>query len=143
MAAKPAVAVDWYEKIEALVNSGAEDRQVAHQLVAWMPKMPDSNQVDAAEYVVDLLPDDAYGSVIPMVTNSLTNPEVLDVFMTDLLNRPIATVLPLFLDVARNPQHPRHDQARDYLELFVDQDYGNDWEAWDRAVRKYVRENPD
>jgi hypothetical protein len=79
----------------------------------------------------------------PTFTNAAIAEPVLDVLMTDVLNRPNQLKLPALLDVARIPNHPKAEEARDILEVFVDENYGQDWNAWSAAVDKWLKENPD
>jgi hypothetical protein len=87
------------------------------------------------------LPDDRYSSLAPMLTNALTNEQVLEVLLTDLLNRPDNVKLPTLLELARTPDHPKASEARDILEVFVDENYGTDWAKWEAALQKYLAEN--
>ena len=41
------------------------------------------------------------------------------------------------------PNHPKAEEARDLLEVLVDENYGEDWAAWKTAVEKWLKENPD
>jgi len=64
--------------------------------------------------------------------------DTLDTLMADLLNRPNSTKLPMFLDIARNPDHPKHEEARDMLELYLDEDYGADWATWEKKMKEWL-----
>ena len=46
---------------------------------------------------------------------------VLDVLLEDVFNRPNSVKLPLLLTVARDPQNPKASEAKDVLELFLEQ----------------------
>jgi hypothetical protein len=50
--------------------------------------------------------------------------------------------LPLFLDIAQNPAHPGHEDAMDYLELYIGENYGQDWNAWNTAITQRLQNNP-
>jgi hypothetical protein len=73
----------------------------------------------------------------------LTPEAVLDVLMTDVLNRPNPVKLGTLLEVARTPNHPKAEEARDVLEVYVDENFGEDWAAWQAAVEKWIKENPE
>jgi hypothetical protein len=47
------------------------------------------------------------------------------------------------LEVARSAQHPRAEEARDFLELFLEEDYGDDWNKWQIQVQEWLKDNPD
>ncbi len=64
-------------------------------------------------------------------------------FTEDVLNRPNSVKLPLLLDLARDPQHPKASEAKDILELFLEEDYGNDWTKWQAKLDQWLKDNPD
>lgn len=138
----PELVADFPRQLDKLFDDGLEDAQITQRLLSMMPQLVSSNQVQAAEVLVDLVPDESYSALIPLLTNALSNAEVLDVLMGDLLSRPDATQLPLLWEMARTPDHPRRIEAKEYLALFLEEDYGNDWGQWARAVQKFLNENP-
>lgn len=134
---------NWEERIDDLLTTdGAEDKK-AVQMLAMLPNLPEDGQVEAAQHISNLLPDEQYSALAPVLTNAHTAEAVLDVLMTDVLNRPNGVKLNTLLDVARVPGHPKAEEARDVLEVFVDENYGEDWTAWSNAVQKWLKENPD
>ncbi|MGN6552490.1 MAG: hypothetical protein ACTHLW_01995, partial [Verrucomicrobiota bacterium] len=69
--------------------------------------------------------------------------DVLDVLLSDLLNRPNATKLPMLVDVALNPAHPKAEEARDLLELYLDEDYSKQPDLLRQKLIEYLKNNPD
>jgi hypothetical protein len=134
---------DWEEKIDGILTAQEEDGQKAKRLLAMFPNLPEDGQVEAAQHISNLLPDEQYSSLAQTLTNAAMPEAVLDVLMTDVLNRPNQIKLETLLDVARTPNHPKAEEARDVLEVFVDENYGEDWAAWKNAVEKWLKENPD
>lgn len=142
-AATQGLITNWEESIDDLLTAeGAEDKK-AVEMLAMLPNLPEDGQVEAAQHISNLLPDEQYAALSPVLTNAHTAEGVLDVLMTDVLNRPNGVKLNTLLDVARVPDHPKAEEARDVLEVFVDEDFGNDWTAWSNAVQKWLKENPD
>jgi hypothetical protein len=139
----PEPKVIWEERLEQLLDSDLDEKQLSQHILALWPFLPLTNQVEAAQYLADLTPDESYASLRPILTNPATDGEAVDELITDLLNRPEALQLPLFLDIAKTPGHPRQETARDYLELYVEEDYGQDWLQWEQAVQRYLKENPE
>ena len=92
---------------------------------------------------VHLLPDQDYGLMRAYLTNTALPEEVQDVLLDDILNRPNRLKLPSLLDVARTAQHPKAAEAKDFLELFLEEDYGEDWDKWQVQVDQWLVENPD
>ena len=78
-----------------------------------------------------------------LLTDSKLPEEVLDVLIVDVLNRPNSLKLPLLLEVARDTQHPKAAEAKDLLELYLEEDYGSDWNKWQAKMEQWLKENPD
>jgi hypothetical protein len=51
--------------------------------------------------------------------------------------------MPVLLSVAQDPTNPKASEAKDLLELFLEEDYGSDWATWQAKVDQYLRDNPD
>jgi hypothetical protein len=47
----------------------------------------------------------------------------------------------MLLAIARNNEHPLKDQAKDMLELFLQADYGTNWDDWSSAVDNWLQQN--
>ena len=77
------------------------------------------------------------------LTNADVPEAISSVFMDDLYNRNDATKLPLLLAVASNEKHALKDEAKDLLELYIEEDYGTNWTKWDGAVKTYLKEHPE
>lgn len=143
-AVPPAAAItDWEEKIDGVLTAQEDEGQKAKRLLAIFPNLPEDGQVEAAQHISNLLPDEDYAPLAQALTNAVLSEAVLDVLMTDVLNRPNDLKLHTLLDVARTPNHPKAEEALDVLEVFVDENYGQDWAAWKAAVEKWLKENPD
>jgi hypothetical protein len=78
-----------------------------------------------------------------LLTNGIAPEPIIDVVMTDLLSRPNILKLPMLLEMARNAQHPRHEESQSVLEIYLEQDFGSDWAAWERSLQAYLKENPE
>jgi hypothetical protein len=134
---------DWEDKVDAILTSDGEDTDKAKKMLEMFPKLAPDAQEEVAHHLSNLTPDEDYGPVANLLTNSALAEPVLDVFMEDVLNRPNAVKLPLLLEVAQNPQHPGAQEAKDVLELFLEEDYGTDWSKWQAKMQDWLKENPD
>lgn len=141
--AAAATITDWEEKIDGVLTAAEDETQKARRLLAIFPNLPEDGQVEAAQHISNLLPDEEYTPLAQALTNAALAEAVLDVLMTDVLNRPNELKLQTLLEVARTPNHPKAEEALDVLEVFVDENYGQDWAAWKAAVEKWLKENPD
>jgi hypothetical protein len=141
--AVPTKIEDWEQRVDDLLTAQGDETQKAKQLLEIFPNLPEDGQIEAAQHLSNLLPDEEYASLAPILTNASTPEEVLDVLMTDVLNRPNPLKLGTLLEVARAPNHPKAEEARDVLEVYVDENYGEDWSAWQAAIQKWIKENPE
>jgi hypothetical protein len=131
---------DWEEKIDDILGVESDtDLQKSRKLLALMPKLPAEGQLEAITHAANLVDDEHYAPLGQLVTNPLTSEAVLDVLMSDLANRTNTVKLSTYLQVARQPKHPMAEEARTLLELYLDEDYGNDWIAWDKAIQEWLR----
>jgi hypothetical protein len=134
---------DWEDKVDAILTSDGEDTDKAKKMLEMFPKLAPDAQEEVAHHLSNLTPDEDYTPIANLLTNSALSESVLDVFMEDVLNRPNAVKLPLLLEVAQNPQHPGAQEAKDVLELFLEEDYGTDWTKWQAKMQDWLKENPD
>lgn len=135
--------VDWGARLDDVLGSSAPESAKAAQLLEIWPGLPADGQVEVMQHIANLLPDDRFALLHNTFTNARTQEPVLDVIMTDALNRPNGIKLPALLDVARVEGHPKAAEAREILEVFVEADHGTDWPRWEQAVQKFLQENPD
>lgn len=133
----------WEEKVDEILGTSSPDLDKARQLMELFPQLPADGQEEVARHLSNLLPDSDYGLMHPYLTNAALPEDVLDVLLDDVLNRPNSLKLPALLAVAQSPQHPKAEEARDFLELLLDEDYGNDWNQWQVKMGQWLAANPD
>ncbi len=137
------MVADWSQKLDDILGSADDEAKKADLLLAMWKRLPEDGQVETMQHISNLLPDEKFSALIPAFTNAATPEAVLDIIMTDALNRPNGMKLPALLEVARTPNHPKAEESRDILEVFVDHNYGEDWPKWEKAVQDWLKENPD
>ena len=133
----------WEERLEEILRADSKDADKARQLLELFPNLPENGQVEVAEHLSNLVGDAEFGPLGSLLTNSALPEAVLDVLMADLLNRPNSLKLPLILEVARNPQHPKATEAKDLLALYLEEDLEQDWPRWQARMDQWLRDNPD
>jgi hypothetical protein len=141
---KPAAPTDWEMKIDSILranpdNSDAANSATAQMLINLLPTLPPEGQTEAAQHISNLLSDKDYSKVLPIVKNPSMPEDVLDVFVTDLMNRDDTVKLPTLLEIAKIPNHPHREEAATDLQIFLDEDYGNDWTKWDAKMKDYLK----
>jgi hypothetical protein len=134
---------DWEEKLDDILGSDAEEPVKAQQLLALFPRLPEDGQVEFAQHLSNLIADQDYAPLGKLLTDPKKPEAVLDVLMVDVLNRPNSLKLPLLLEMAREQQHPKSSEAKDLLELYLEEDYGTDWNKWQAKLEQWIKDNPD
>jgi hypothetical protein len=129
---------EWERKIEQALRADVGETETAQLLINMLPTLPPDGQAEAAQHISNLLLDKDYGRVLPLVKNPNLPEEVLDVFVTDLMNRDDAVKLPVLLEIAKIPNHPHQEESLSDLQIFLDEDYGTDWAKWGAAMKSYL-----
>lgn len=140
---------DWEQRIDDVLTGQEDEALKAKKLLDVFDRLPEDGQVEAAQHISNLLPDEQYAELAKRLKDPKTPEAVLEVLMTDVLNRPNQLKLDTLFDVAREPGHPKGEEARDVLEVFLDdvdwdvvKSTGN-WEIVRTEKDKWLKENPD
>jgi hypothetical protein len=133
----------WEDKVDEILGSDNSDPDKAKQMLEMFPTLPEDGQEEVARHLSNLVPDQDFGLMRTYLTNADLPENVLDVLLDDVLNRPNSLKLPALLEVARSAQHPKAAEAKDFLELFLEEDYGVDWDKWQAGMEQWLKENPD
>lgn len=141
--ASVATATNWDETVQVILDADTEDAEKARQLFALFPKLPPDEQVTVVENLSTLVPDTNCAPMGRLLTDAKLPTPVLDALMSDALARPNATMLPLMLELARNPAHPKAAEAKDTLTSYLEKDYGTDWNQWQQQIAAWLKDNPD
>lgn len=142
-AARADLITNWEDRVDDILSSDSEDTNKVQELFAMFPHLPEDGQVEVAQHLSNLVPDEDYAPLGKLLEDAKLPDGVLDVLMSDVLNRPNSEKLPTLLDVAQNPDHSKAGEAKDLLELYLDEDYGTDWAKWRQGVQQWLKDNPD
>jgi hypothetical protein len=137
----PQYSTDWEQKLDNILLTDEDSNAKADQILALIPTAPPDAQVELSQHLVNMTQDDHYDGVAGLLTNAVTPEAVSTVLMNDLLNRSNPVKLPMLLDVAENDEHPLKDQAREMLELLLQQDNGTNWNQWSTSVNTFLQDN--
>jgi hypothetical protein len=137
------LVTNWDDKVDQILGADTDDTNKVAQLFALFPHLPEEGQVEVAEHLSNLVPDDNYAPLGGLLENAKLPESVLDELMADVLNRPNALKLPVLLQVAQEPDNPKAGEAKDLLELYLDEDYGSDWNLWQQKLQDWLKANPD
>jgi hypothetical protein len=124
-------------------NTDQDHTNTAQALINLLPTLSSDGQVECAQHVSNLLTDQEFGRVLHIWRNPSFNPEVIEVFATDLMNREHKVMLPAMLDALKMPNHPYHEEAKTTLEVFLDGDFENDVPKWEKAMKDFLKKEAD
>jgi hypothetical protein len=140
--ATPRPLQEWERRIDEVLRSSADETQTAQILINILPTLPAEGQSDAAQHIANLLTDDQYARALPLVKNPNLPEEVLDVFVTDLMNREDKVKLPTLWEIARMPNHPHHEEALSDIEILIDEDFeslNHDFNKLKIGIDKFIK----
>lgn len=134
---------EWKAKMQTILGANTSAQQKIQDLKEMLAKLDEAEAEEAVRDLTTRVKDDGYAFLKPLTVDPTLPEPVRDEFMVDLMNRPNSVRIPLFLEIARNPDHPDHESAFDTLEAFTGLKYGADWDGWDKGVQQWLKENPD
>lgn len=136
----PTTDANWEEKLDQLLGNDQMDEDVkADKIADMILNVSEPAQKELAEHLINLTPDDGYDKAAAILKSETTPGSVSKVLLDDLFNRDHGLMLPLVLDVAKNEKHPLKADAKEMLEMFLQEDYGADWNKWTEAVDKQLK----
>jgi hypothetical protein len=137
----PAEPATWQTKLDDILVTGDDVNEKADKLLDLIKATPDEGKEDVAHHLANMTQDENYSGVADLLTNATTLASVQSVLMNDLLNRNNNLKLPILLSIASDDSHPLHSEAKDMLELYIQEDKGTNWGEWRAAVDNYLKEN--
>jgi hypothetical protein len=137
----PEENMQWEQQLDDVLLADTDANTKADRILALIPTAPTNAQVELSQHLVNMVQDDHYDGAAQMLTNPATPTDVSTVLMNDLLNRNNTLKLPMLLAVARDDDHPLKDQAREMLELLIQQDDGTNWDQWGASINTWLQNN--
>ncbi len=131
----------WEEKLDEILGNDTPEDKKGEQLIDMMAKVGTDAQIELAGHIVNLVDDEHFSRAAKYLTNAEVPEAVSSIFMNDLYNRDNSLKLPLILAIARNEKHALKDEAKDLLELYIEEDHGTNWAEWENATKKYLKEH--
>jgi hypothetical protein len=129
------------QKLDDILLGWGDENAKSDKLLALLTNSPAEAQEELSHHLINMTQDDHYDGVAQLLTNAATQTAVSTVLMNDLLNRRNTLKLPMLLAIASNTDHPLAGQAKDMLELFLQTDYGTNWNQWSDAVTTWLQQN--
>ena len=139
----PGILTNWEDKLEEIIGAEIDETNKVEKLFALFPHVPVESRSEVAQHLSNLVNDDGYAPLGELLKDPKLGDDTLDVLMADVLNRPNSLKLPQLFEVAQTPDHPKADEAKDILSLFLDEDFGTDWPKWKEKMAVWLKDNPD
>jgi hypothetical protein len=134
---------EWKAKMERILTANTSSEQKLQDLKEMLAKLEEADAEEAVRDLTTRVKNDGYAFLKPLAVDASLPEPVRDEFMVDLMNRPNSIKMPLFLEIARNPDHPDHESAFDTLEAFTGLTFGADWNGWEKGIQQWLKNNPD
>ena len=145
---KPTASPDKLAEWEAQISNALADDSISNEqaidrllVLAADPAVDETVRLDATEHALNLTEDETFTKVMPIWKDPATPVDMLDSILSDLYNRGDRVKLESVLEAAKVADHPMHDDAVELLEFHVDENYGDDWNAWGEALNTYFVDN--
>ena len=119
-------------------NTATDITNTAQALIDLLPKLTKSGQTECAEHISNLLSDEEYPRILQIWINPDSDPDVLQVFAKDLMNRPARVIMPAMLDAIKILNHPFHEEAKRSMRILLDQDHGDNIPQWESAINAFL-----
>ena len=134
---------DWENRMDDVLGSNLEPSAAGKKLIEMLPQLPADGRVEVLQHAANLVSNEDYAPMGKLLVDPETPEEEVEILMRDMLNRPNSLKLPLLLQVARATGHLKSGEAKEILEVFLGESYGEDWDKWQSKVNKYLKENPE
>lgn len=139
----PIPVTNWLIQVGDVLASNDKTSTRAINLLAMFPNLPGEGQIEVAQHVSRLLPDDLFPSFGSQLTNAAVSPAVRRVIFADLLNRPNAIKVPWLVEIARASVDGQSDEALFLLKSLLHEDYESNWSQWSAKASVWVKDHPD
>ncbi|MBP5321373.1 MAG: hypothetical protein J6334_10330 [Kiritimatiellae bacterium] len=120
---------EWESLVEDLLKEESTEplEKRAERLKRGLEKLPASEVQVGVQGLLNLLPDESFAMVAPILLDPKADPEVLDVIFSDMLNRPESVKNGYILAISKMRDHPQFTDAmhiRTVTEMKDDGDEG-------------------
>jgi hypothetical protein len=127
----------WEKQLTDILQDPGPDNLKGPRLLALLPNLPEEAYGPATSQALDWLQDADYVSAaLPLLLDTHTHGAVQSELFRDVMERPVTISLPALLTIARTPEHPFSQNARENLALLLGEDFDGNWAAWDTAIKQ-------
>lgn len=109
------------ESWDALIDTLAEQPaaptpEQAQRVKESLHKLDKEDQLDGVQNALNLLPDEQFAVLYPVLFDKTENPEILDAIFSDALNRDEELKVPLMKELYKDKTHPMYTEAARILD---------------------------
>lgn len=119
----------WDTRIsDLLTDESIEHREAGQKLaaIAAQSDAPEEVRVDAIQHALNLIGDEEYiEDLMTLAVRTDLPEEMQEIIFSDLHNRPQEISVPVAKEIGRLANHPLAEEARDFVEFFEADDFGN------------------
>lgn len=131
----------WSSAMDTILSDDTEVNDKAKRMAQLYSHLPAELQTECAQHLVNFSTDDSPEALLEPLLSEKGNATAQGVLLLGLLQRADKIRLPVLLKIASNPNHPRTNEALQYLEFLLEADHGLDWARWEEAVQKRISES--
>src|SRR6185436_14739988 len=96
------IVTNWEDRLDEVLSGKQNEDAKAKQMLEMFPRLPPDGQEEVAQHLSNLVSDEHYAALGQYLTNTTLPEPVLDVLLSDALNRPNKLKLPVLVEVARD-----------------------------------------
>lgn len=119
------------------------DSEKVERLLGLFLSLPEHGKSIALDYATQLIPDADYVRQRPRLLRLANTDALREVVMLDMLTRDDGIKMTSLVELLSVPSATTRGEAREILEAFLEQDYGDDPRKWDAPIRQWLAENAD
>ena len=134
---------DWENRVDEVLRLNIEPAEAGKKLMEMLPQMPADGRIEALQHAANLISEEDYPQLGKILADPKTSEDEIEILIRDVLNRSNSIKLPLLLEVARTTGHIKAGEAKEILEVFLGEDYGDDWDKRHAKVNEFLKENPE
>jgi hypothetical protein len=124
----------WIEAVDTVLRGNLDVNAKSRRMIQLFPQLPPSLQPEAAQHLVNFATDAAPESVTEPLLLTNVDDSALGVLLLGLLQRGDKIRLPVLLQIARNPEHPKCGDALHYLRFLLESEDPADSAAWEARI---------
>jgi len=130
------------ERISIVTNAPVTTSEKVQALGMILAGENREAQRKLAHVVVRIADDESFRYVRRLMLEPGWHPQIHSALMSGTLKRANAVKLPVLLELAQKKDHPLQDEAKQLLGHLLAVDHGENWVAWEKSMKTWLKANP-